>query len=182
MNMKKLQTNKLIYTAICIALGLILPMVNKIPGSNLGNILLPMHIPVLLAGFLCGAPYATFCGFILPLLNFVLTGKPMIYPVGISMMFELAAYGCVTAVLYKATKGKVYPSLIGGMIGGRIVMGIANTILWGVRGDAYGVSIFFTSAFINAIPGITIQLIIIPVILYALKKAGLTEGVQELTV
>jgi riboflavin transporter FmnP len=176
-NMNQTKIRKLIYTAMCIALGLLLPQVNRIPGANIGAIILPMHIPVLLAGFLCGIPYATFCGFLLPLLNFVLTGRPMIYPVGISMMFELAAYGCITAVLYRVTKGKVYPSLIGAMIGGRIVMGIANTILWGMKGNPYGFSIFLTEAFVNAIPGIIIQFITIPAILYALKKARLTEAI-----
>ncbi len=176
--MKKTQITKLVYTAICIALGLLLPMVNKVPGVNLGAILLPMHIPVLLAGFLCGIPYATFCGFILPLLNFALTGRPMLYPVGIAMMFELGAYGCITAVLYKLTKGKIYISLIGGMLGGRIVLGIANTILFGLKGNPYGLSVFLTSAFVNALPGIAIQLIVIPAIIYALKKAKLTEVPQ----
>jgi hypothetical protein len=169
------RTIKLIYTALCITLGILLPQLNKIPGINLGAILLPMHIPVLLAGFLCGIPYATFCGFILPLINFILTGRPIIYPVGVSMMFELATYGFLTAFLYRITKGKIYPSLIGAMIGGRIVMGIVNTILWGMKGNAYGFAIFFTDAFVNAIPGITIQLIIIPIIIYALKKARLME-------
>ncbi|NLP35584.1 MAG: ECF transporter S component [Clostridiales bacterium] len=173
--MKHAQIRKLVYTAICISLGLLLPQVNKIPGVNLGAILLPMHIPVLLAGLLCGIPYATFCGFILPLLNYVISGRPMIYPVGISMMFELATYGCITALLYRLTKGKVYISLIGAMIAGRIVMGIANTFLLGMSEKPYGFSVFLTEAFVNAIPGIAIQLIIIPVILYALKKAKLTE-------
>ena len=173
--MNQTQTRKLIYTAICISLGLLLPMVGKIPGANLGAILLPMHIPVLLAGFLCGVPYATFCGMILPILNYVLTGRPPIFPTGISMMLELGSYGCITAVLYPVTKGRVYISLIGAMLGGRIVMGIANTILWGMQGDTYGFSVFLTSAFVKALPGIAIQLIIIPIILYALKKAKLTD-------
>ena len=102
----------------------------------------------------------------------------MLYPVGIAMMFELGAYGCITAVLYKLTKGKIYISLIGGMLGGRIVLGIANTILFGLKGNPYGLSVFLTSAFVNALPGIAIQLIVIPAIIYALKKAKLTEVPQ----
>ncbi|MDF2537845.1 MAG: transporter component [Herbinix sp.] len=172
--MKQTQIKKLIYTALCITLGLILPMLNKIPGANLGAIILPMHIPVLLAGFLCGIPYATFCGFILPLLNFILTGRPMIYPVGISMMLELATYGCITAVLYRVTKGKVFIPLIGAMLAGRIVMGIANVILLSMGEQQFVFSVFLTSAFVTALPGIIIQLTLIPTILYALKKAKLT--------
>lgn len=176
--MKQVQIRRLVYTAICIALGLVLPQVAKLPiaGINLGKIILPMHIPVLLAGFLCGLPYATFCGVVLPFLNFAITAKPPIYPTGISMALELGTYGLLTALLYKLTKGKIYISLIGGMLGGRIVMGIANTILLGLDGKAYSFSVFIADGFINALPGIGIQLVIIPAIIYALKKANLTEA------
>lgn len=172
--MNNIKTRKLIYTALCITLGLVLPQANKlVPGVNLGAILLPMHIPVLLAGFLCGIPYAFFAGAILPLLSFAFNGFPILFPVGISMMFELGAYGGITAFLYHYSKGKIYPSLIGAMLGGRIVMGIANAILLGIAGNPYGLTVFLTAAFVTALPGIIIQLIVIPTILYALKKARL---------
>ncbi len=174
--MKKINTTRLIYAAICIAIGILLPQINRlIPVANIGAILSPMHIPVLLSGFLCGVPYAAFVGFILPLLNFVLTGMPPIYPIGLSMMFELATYGMLSAFLYKVTKNNLWISLIGAMIGGRIVMGIANTILFGLAGKPYGFSAFLSAAFVTALPGIIIHLIVIPAILYALKKAKLTE-------
>ncbi|MDF2820259.1 MAG: hypothetical protein K0R15_700 [Clostridiales bacterium] len=96
---------------------------------------------------------------------------PPIYPIGLTMMFELGAYGAVTAIIYKYSKGKIYPSLIGGMIVGRIVLGIASTVILGFAGKPYGMSIFLTSAFVTALPGIIIQLIVIPAIVYALKKA-----------
>jgi riboflavin transporter FmnP len=172
--MENTKTKKLIYTALCITLGLVLTQINRlIPIANIGAVIAPMHIPVLLSGFLCGLPYAVFCGMILPLLSFVLNGVPPIYPIGISMMFELATYGALTAILYRYTKKKIYPSLIGAMIGGRIVMGIVNAIIFGVAGKSYGMSIFITSAFITILPGIIIQLTVIPAILYALKKAKL---------
>lgn len=177
--LRSVNTQKLIYTAVCIAIGLILPQIIKlIPVANIGAIISPMHIPVLLSGFLCGVPFAAFCGIILPLLSFVLTGMPPIYPVGISMIFELGTYGALTAVLYRITKGKIYPSLIGGMLGGRVVMGIANAIIFGVAGNSYGLSAFISGAFINAIPGIVIQLIVVPAIVYALKRARLIPAVE----
>lgn len=173
-NMNQINTRKLVYTALCITLGLILPQVNKLaPGMNLGTIILPMHLPVLLAGFLCGIPYAAFTGAILPLLSLAFNGFPIFYPVGISMMFELGSYGVITAILYQYTKGKVYPSLIGAMIGGRIVMGVVNGILYAMVGWEYGIKLFLTAAFVTALPGIILQLIIIPTILYSLKKARL---------
>lgn len=177
--MKSTNTQKLIYTAICIAIGLLLPQVTKlIPIANIGAIISPMHIAVLLSGFLCGVSYAALCGMILPPLAFLLTGMPPLYPVGISMIFELGTYGALTALLYRATKGKIYPSLIGGMLGGRIVMGIVNAIIFSVAGNPYGVSAFISAAFINALPGIIIQLIVIPAIVYALKKARLVPAMQ----
>ncbi len=179
LSLKPANTQKLIYTALCVAIGLILPQIIKlIPIANIGAIISPMHIPVLLSGFLCGVPFAAFCGIILPPLAFILTGMPPIYPVGISMIFELGTYGALTAVLYRTTKGKIYPSLMGGMLGGRAVMGIANAIIFGVAGSPYGISAFISGAFINALPGIVIQLIVIPAIVYALKKAGLIPAVQ----
>lgn len=176
--MRNNQVRKLIFTALCITLGLILPQFNRfIPIPNAGAVLLPMHIPVLLAGFLCGLPYAALCGLILPLLSFAITGMPPIYPIGLSMMLELAAYGAITAILYKLTKGKVFVSLIGGMLGGRIVMGIANAILLGMAGNTYGVKAFVTAAFVTALPGIIIQIIIIPIIVVALRKAKLVDTI-----
>lgn len=172
--MKRMNTQRLIFTAICIALGLLLPKINMIiPIPNLGKIIAPMHIAVLLSGFLCGIPYATVCGMILPLLGFAINGMPQIYPTGISMVFELGAYGAITAFLYSYTKGKIYLSLIGGMIGGRIVMGIAHAIIFGLAGTPYGISAFISAAFVTAIPGIVIHLIVVPAIVFALRKARL---------
>jgi hypothetical protein len=168
------RTQKLIYTGLCIGIGLILPQFVKIiPVSNPGAILLPMHITVLLCGFICGWPYGAFCGLILPLLASVLTGKPPLFPTGISMMFELGAYGALTGVIYLYTKGKIYPSLIGAMLGGRIVMGVVNTILFSFTDKAYGMAVFITGAFVTALPGIIIQIILIPIIVNNLKKSKL---------
>jgi riboflavin transporter FmnP len=173
----KSNTQKLVYTAICIALGLLLPKVNQIiPIPNIGTIIAPMHIAVLLSGFLCGMPYAMICGMVLPLLSFAINGMPPIYPIGISMVFELGAYGAIVAFLYKYTKGKIYVSLIGGMIGGRIVMGVANAVIFGLAGTPYGMQAFISAAFITAIPGIMIHLIVVPAIIYAMKKAKLLEN------
>jgi len=161
----------IVFTALCIAIGLLLPQVIKvIPVMNIGAVLLPMHIPVLICGMLSGWRFGAICGAILPLLAFVLTGTPPIFPIGISMVFELATYGLLTGLLYELTKGKIYLSLIGAMVGGRIVMGIANTILFNFAGNSFGWMAFISGAFITALPGIIIQLIIIPVIIMTLEK------------
>ncbi|MCB2308928.1 ECF transporter S component [Clostridium estertheticum] len=172
--MKINRTRKLAYTGLCIAIGLLLPQFVKIiPVSNPGAIFLPMHIPVLICGFLCGFPYGAVCGVILPILAYALTGRPAIFPTAISMMFELYAYGALSALLYRYTKGKIYPTLIGAMLGGRIVLGIVNTIFFSFTDKTYGMVAFISVSFVTALPGIIIQIALIPTIIYALKKSRL---------
>ena len=174
--MRNTRTRNIAYTAICIALAILLPQINKlIPIANIGAMIAPMHIAALLAGFLCGLPYATIAGLLMPLVAFILTGMPPIYPVGLAMMFELCAYATVTALLYKYTKGKVFVSLIAGMLAGRVVLGIANTIIFGFAGIPYSMKLFLTSAFVTILPGIIIQLLIIPSIVFGLRKAKLLD-------
>ena len=119
----------LIYAALCLALCLYLPfLTGQIP--QIGKALSPMHIPVLLCGFLCGWPYALAVGFIAPFLRFLLFHMPEM-PMGIAMAFELAAYGLLASLLYRALPkkpGNVYVSLIGAMLGGRIVWGVARWV------------------------------------------------------
>lgn len=167
--MRKTELKKLIITAFCITMGLVFPSVFHLFGGT-GPVFLPMHIPVLVCGFVCGYRYGALCGFILPLLSSILTGMPPIFPIGLAMAFELMTYGLLTGLLYK--KVGIYPSLIGAMLGGRAISGIANAVLLGVAGRPYGLSVFLTGAFVTAIPGIILQLIAVPVLIKALEKSG----------
>lgn len=172
--MKSDNTYKFVFTALCIAIGFILVQTGKmIPTANANSILLPMHIPVLICGLVCGMRYSVIAGVSLPLVNFFLTGMPILYPIGLSMIFELATYGLVIALLFKVTKGNVIISLLGSMIAGRIVYGIVATILYNFSNIPFGFSIFISGAFITALPGIVIQLLIIPLIWKSLKKSNL---------
>jgi len=176
--MKKSATKKIVYAGILIALGLLLPfLTGQIP--SIGSRLLPMHIPVLLAGFICGWPYGLLIGFIVPLFRSVLFGMPPMFPTAVAMAFELAAYGAVTGILYKILPKKnisVYVSLIVSMICGRIVWGAVSLVLYGIKGSAFTWEIFMAGAFVNAVPGIIIQIVIIPVIVIALKKGRFIEN------
>lgn len=169
-------TRKLIYSAICLAIGLLLPQVfHMFSVANAGSVFCPMHLPVLLCGFLCGWIWGGAVGILVPLLSSLITGMPPLFPTGVSMMLELCAYGILAGVFYNLTKKKIFLSLILAMLGGRIVLGIANTVILGLSGTAYGFTTFLTSAFVTALPGIVIQLVLIPVILFALKKAKLAD-------
>lgn len=171
--MRNNSTKKLVLAGLFISLGLVLPFITgQIP--KFGNMLLPMHIPVLIAGFVLGGKYGLAIGFIVPILRSLLFTMPPM-PFAIAMAFELATYGLITGLLYtRLPKKKInlYVSLIVAMLVGRLVWGIASYIIYGIQGTAFTFEMFMAGAFANAIIGIVLQLIIIPPILMALQKGG----------
>ena len=171
-----LQIRKMIYAALYLAIAMVLPFVTgQIP--EIGAMLSPMHIPVLLCGFVCGWPWGLAVGLIAPLLRCLLFGMPTLYPTAIAMTFELAVYGAVSGLLYKLLPKKVwniYVALIAAMILGRIVWGAARYVLAGLSGSEFPLSMFFAGAVLNAIPGIILHIVLIPVLVIMLKKAKLT--------
>ena len=172
MSSKKKNLINMALAAMFLALALVLPfMTAGIP--QIGNALCPMHIPVLLCGFVCGPWYAMGVGFIAPLLRFALFGMPPIMPIGIAMCFELAAYGLVSGLMYKylpKKKPHIYVSLIGAMLIGRGVWGAARTVLYGLGKSEFGFAAFISGAFTTAIPGIIIQIILIPLLVMMIES------------
>ena len=167
-------TKRLILAGLCVALGIVLPIAFH-SVANAGSIFLPMHIPVLLCGLICGWPYGLACGVLAPLLSSLITGMPPIAFLP-SMLCELAVYGFVSGLLMRYVKtGKLladlYLSLVGAMLLGRLVLGLLNAVLF--RAGEYSIALWTTSAFVTALPGIVIQLAVIPVLVFALKKAKL---------
>ncbi len=164
---------KLVLGAVCLALCMVLPfLTGQIP--EIGNMLCPMHIPVLLCGFLCGPAWAAIVGAVAPLLRFALFGMPPIFPTGVAMCFELATYGAISGMLYRLLPRKpvyVYVSLIGAMLSGRIVWGVVQLILSGVTGEAFTFAAFLAGAFTSAVPGMILHILLIPVIVLAVEKA-----------
>ena len=163
---------KMVLAAMFLALSMVLPfLTGQIP--QIGSALCPMHIPVLLCGFFCGPWYALAVGFIAPLLRFALFGMPPIMPTGIAMCFELASYGFMAGFLYKKLPKKkvfIYVALIGAMLFGRVVWGAARVVLLGLGQSEFGWAAFMSGAFLNAIPGIIVQIVLIPIIVMALQK------------
>ena len=174
--MNKASIINLANAGMLFALGLVLPfLTGQIP--EIGNLLLPMHIPVLLCGFVCGCKYGFAVGFLLPVIRSLIFGMPVLYPSALNMAFELAAYGFFTGFIYLIFRKKnlisVYITLISAMLIGRGVKGIAAAIIYGVADKAYSFSMFIGGAFIEAVPGIILQLILIPAIMVALKMASI---------
>ena len=175
-SLTSLQARRLTYAALFLAIALVLPFITgQIP--EIGSMLCPMHIPVLLCGFLCGWSWGMAIGLIAPLLRSVLFGMPALFPNAVSMAFELAVYGAMAGWLYRLLprkKANTYAVLVISMIAGRIVWGIVRVVLAGLSGSHFTWALFLAGAFTNAIPGIILQLILIPVLVFAMETAGLT--------
>ena len=164
--------------AMLMAVGFVLPFfTGQIP--QIGKMLCPLHLPVLLCGLLCGWKYGLVVGFVLPLLRSATLGMPPMFPAGIAMAFELAAYGFLAGFLYARSRWQcvvaLYRCLILAMIGGRIVWAAAQVVLSGVSGQAFTWQMFLSGAFLTAIPGIILQLVFIPAVMVALDRTGLVR-------
>ena len=174
MKMNK-RTWKLTYSALCLALALVLPfLTGQIP--TIGKMLSPMHIPVFLCGFLCGWPWGLAVGFLSPLLRSFLFGMPALFPGACAMAFELATYGAVSGFLYRRLRGglgRIYLVLLISMVCGRVVWGVARYVFAGLSGSTFPMSAFIAGAVTNAIPGIILHLALIPVIVLAMQRAKL---------
>lgn len=157
-------TKKLTTSAICLALALLLPFVTG-QIQQIGNMLCPMHLPVLLCGLICGWPWGLAVGAIAPLLRSVLFSMPPMFPMAVSMAFELAVYGAVSGWIFQRTEGRVrdvYLALVPAMIAGRLVWGLVRFALAGLSGSTFSLSMFLSGAILTAWPGILLQLILIP--------------------
>ena len=178
MNEQKSPVKTLVTAAMLMALGFVLPFfTGQIP--QIGNMLCPMHLPVLLCGFLCGWRYGLAVGFLLPLLRSAVLTAPPMFPTAVAMAFELAAYGFLSGFLYARSRWQcvvaLYRCLIAAMIGGRIVWAAARVVLSGVSGQAFTWQMFLSGALLTAIPGILLQLAFIPAVMVALDRAGLVR-------
>ena len=166
----------LVLAAMFLAMGFVLPFLTG-QIQQIGNMLLPMHIPVLLCGLICGWKYGLFVGAVLPLMRSFFFGMPPIYPTAIAMAFELAAYGLTVGLLFSRARWQcirsLYRCLILAMLSGRAVWGVAQVLLLELGENGFTLVAFLSGAFLNAIPGIILQLILIPAIMLALDRTHL---------
>lgn len=170
--MKKTNTKTLVLAALFLALALVLPfLTGQIP--EVGSMLCPMHIPALLCGFFCGWPWGLAVGLIAPVLRSVIFGMPPMFPTAVCMSAELAAYGLVAGLLYSKLprkKSSVYIALVSAMVVGRLVWGVMRFLCAGLNPSVFGFGAFWAGAVTTAIPGIIVQLILIPLLVIALEK------------
>ncbi len=171
--MKLSNIKKMTMTALCVALCVVLPMAfHMIP--NAGSVMLPMHIPVLLCGLVCGWQYGLLCGILGPLVSSILTGMP---PAAIlpGMMVECGMYGCVGGLMMERIRtGSLYADLYiclpVAMLAGRVISGVVKAL---ILTPGLSFTAWATASFITAMPGILVQLILLPTLIVALTRAGL---------
>lgn len=181
--MKNNQVKNLIIAGMCVAIGIILPMaMHSIP--NAGRVFLPMHIPILICGLACGWQYGLLCGILTPLLSSLMTSMPPMAMLP-GMLCELAVYGAVTGIIINTVHTKsryvnLYIALITAMISGRVVMGILNALIF--QAGNYAFKMWIAGAFVTAVPGIVIQILLIPTIVYGLQKAKLISNGTNISI
>lgn len=176
--MKNSYTKNLVLSALFLALGFILPLLTgQIP--TIGQVLLPMHIPVFLCALICGWKYGALIGVVLPLLRSFIFSVPTLYPTAIAVAFEMGVYGFSTGLLFELSKQKsifsVYGSMLVAMVLGRIVRCVAEIILLGMQGNAFAWETFFLGVIVNALPGIILQLVLVPAVILLCKKTKLID-------
>jgi len=168
---------KLIFAAVMLSAAFLLPFLTA-NLKEIGNMLCPMHIPVLICGFVCGWKYGLAVGALAPILRSLTIGMPQMFPNALGMMFELAVYGLMAGLLYKLLPKKlpyIYVALIGAMLAGRAVWGLAYWAITSAMGMDFTFIMFLTSAFVKALPGIAIQIVLIPPIVLAVNKVRKAE-------
>lgn len=169
---KQNQLINLALAAMFLALAFVMPFLTG-QIQQLGNMLCPMHIPVILCGFVCGGPWGGIVGFIAPFLRSFILGMPSLYPNAFAMAFELAAYGLMSGIFYRVfpkKKGYIYCSLIISMIIGRLVWGAVQFACMGLDSSKFTFAAFWAGAVTNAAPGIILQLVLIPIVVMLLEK------------
>ncbi len=168
----------LVLSAMFLALGIVLPFLTG-QIKEIGNMLLPMHIPVMLCGLVCGPQYGLIVGAVVPIMRSALFGMPVMFPSAIGMAFELATYGFVIGYLFKHAKWKciksLYRCLLIAMISGRVIWGIVQSCLLGLGENGFTLSMFLSGAILKAVPGIILQLVLIPAIMLILGKTHLVQ-------
>lgn len=169
---EKRKLSNVTLAALFLAIALVLPFfTGQIP--QIGKALCPMHIPVMLAGFLCGSWYGLLVGLLAPLLRFVIFGMPVIMPTGIIMSIELATYGLVVGLMYRLLPKKkinVYLSLIISMLVGRIIWGVMHVLFFQLGNYDFSWAAFIAGGFANSIPGIIVQLVFVPLVVIKMSN------------
>ena len=162
----------MVLAAMFLAIAFVLPfLTGQVP--QIGAMLCPMHLPVILCGFICGSPWGFWVGLLSPILRSLVLGMPPMFPKAICMAMELAVYGAVSGLLYHTLPKKkcnIYIALILAMIAGRVVWGLSMVLCMGIVGEPFGWKAFVFGAVTNAVPGIILQIVLIPLLVMGVEQ------------
>lgn len=163
------QTEKIVLSGLFIAIGIILAPIFH--SAGLGQSISPIHFPVLIAGIIVGWKYGLAIGLITPLLSSLMPFGMPLFPVATTMAVELAIYGLTIGFVYEKLKPfkerifNIYLALIIAMVAGRLAGGITYVLILGIQGDSFTLNAFLTGYFVATLPGIVLQILIIPAII-----------------
>lgn len=163
-------TGKLVASGVCTAFGVILPFLFHIFGAA-GSVFLPMHIPVMIAGLLLGTRWGLLVGGMTPVLSNLLTGMPPAIPVLPVMAAELAVYGWMGGYLHQERRLPLWPALIGAMVAGRAAAMLAAFCIVSLLHVTLSPFVYITGAIVQGLPGIALQLAVVPVFVDKLERA-----------
>ena len=170
----RLRIRNMVLSAFFLALAYVLPFLTG-QLKEIGSMLCPMHIPVLLCGFICGWQWGLTVGLIAPLFRSLTLGMPVFFPGAVCMALELAAYGAAAGLFYRflpKKRSSVFAALLAAMLLGRLVWGCAMHVCMSINGAPFSLAAFFAAAFANAVPGILLQILLIPLLLIQLQRRG----------
>ena len=185
MNSRHNLIKKMCIFIVLLSLGWVFPFITA-QSRELGNMLNLIHIPTLIGGMILGPWYGVLLGVITPITRSFIFGMPKLYPLAICMGLELGTYGLISGLIFKLLKNRfsikeviaLYLSLIIALLCGRIVWGVSRSIFAMFSTEIMTFKIFITSGFLVSWPGVLLQIIIIPIIYYAIKKTNLLNGVM----
>lgn len=155
--LKLTKTKEAVFAAGFTALAVYAPMVvHYFGGVNAGRKFLPMPFFVLLAGLLLGWRAGLAAGLFSPVISYLLSGMPAL-PVLPIIIIQLSAFGFFAGILKE--KHGVLVSLAGAIILGFLLTGVA--VLFFSKMNAV---MYVINALKDGLPGIAMQLILLPII------------------
>lgn len=177
------EIEKIVLTGLFLAIGIILPPLFH--SVQLGAIISPMHFPVLICGLMLGWKYGLICGLLTPLMVSVMFSVPPLFPVAAVMSVELGIYGLMSGLLYykiirlKNQTVRLYTALVIAMLVGRIAYGLTYALLFVLSLSEFAFTAYVTSLFVTGLPGIVLQILVIPGIVLTLEKQKSYEQTPE---
>ncbi len=173
--MKNTTLRNTVFAAMFLALSFVLPFFTG-QIQQIGSMLLPMHIPIILCSLFCSKEYGLLVGLIAPVMRSAIFNMPPMYPTAIAMSVKLAVLGFLVGFIYEKLKkqniASLYISMVLSILISRLFWAGAMCLLLGTGENGFTLSMFFTMAFVKAFPGIALQLVLVPAIVY-LKESKL---------